>query len=98
MYAPDDFKFKLQKDIPNIKLTDKQKLALKEIAKILSKKWNEKNLFEEFYKICQRLDIMPKELFQAGYKVLLNKEKGPKLASFILIIGKEKVKKIFEKV
>ncbi len=96
-YAPEDFKFELQEKV-DVKLTDKQKKALKEIAKILSKKWDEKKLYEEFYNISKKLGIMPKELFEGGYKVLLNKNKGPRLAGFILIIGKEKVRKMFEKV
>lgn len=98
-FAPDEYKFKLQEKIPeNLKLTEKQREALHEIAKILDKKWDEKKTYEEFYNICKRINIIPKELFEAGYMVLLNKTKGPKLAGFILLIGKEKVKKMFEKV
>jgi len=97
-YAPEDFKFQLQESMPKLKLTEKQKQALHEIAKILNKKIDEKKLYEDFYNISKNLEITPKELFEAGYKILLNKDKGPKLAGFILIIGREKVKKIFEKV
>ena len=96
-YAPEDFKFELQEEIPKeIQLTEKQREALHEIASVLDKKWDENTLYEEFYNIYKRIGITPKELFEAGYKVLLNKTKGPKLAGFILIIGKEKVKKMFK--
>ena len=63
------------------------------------KDYSEDELFNEFYnQIVKGMDIKPKEFFQAGYKVLLNKERGPKLAGFILAIGKDKVIELFEKV
>ena len=59
-------------------------------------KKQEKSLFNEFYSICKELGIKNTEFFEAAYKVLLNKEKGPKLAPFILALGKEKVAKLFD--
>ena len=44
------------------------------------------------------MNINVKDFFETCYNVLINKEKGPKLASFILTIGKNKVIKLFEKV
>jgi lysyl-tRNA synthetase, class I len=99
-YAPDDAKFEVQEKISkDLKLGEKEKKALHEIAKSLKAgEYNEKTLFEEFYNITKKLDIKPHQLFQPAYKVLLNKERGPKLAPFILTLGKEKVIKLFEKV
>jgi lysyl-tRNA synthetase class I len=42
------------------------------------------------------MELSPKELFQAGYKVLLNRERGPKLATLVISIGTEKVSKLFK--
>jgi lysyl-tRNA synthetase class 1 len=99
-HAPEEMKFKVLDEVPKgLNLSDNQKKALHMIAdKLKEKKYNEKTLFEEFYEICQNLEIKPGELFQAGYKVLLNKDRGPKLASFILILGKDRVIKMFEQV
>jgi len=99
-YAPEDMKFEVQEKVPkDIKLSSLQKKALKTIAKKLKEKdWEQKELFEEFYNISQEIKIEPKELFRAGYLVLLKKERGPKLAPFILMLGKEKVAELFEKV
>jgi len=96
-YAPEDVKFSVQEKIPeNLNLSEKQKKALHEVADILEKKdFDEKSLFEEFYKICKKIEIEPAEFFKAGYLVLLNKERGPKLANFILTLGKEKVINMF---
>ena len=70
-----------------------------DIVEALKKKdWKQKELFEEFYNICNKLDIKNTDFFRAAYNVLLNKDRGPKLAPFILTLGKEKVIELFEKV
>jgi len=99
-YAPDDLKFEVQSHVPkDIELNAKEKKALHTVAGLLKEKeYNEKTLFEEFYNISKELDLKPVEFFKAAYRVLLNKERGPKLAPFILALGKEKVIKLFEKV
>lgn len=97
-YAPDEVKFEVQKQVPkDIKLIAKEKKALYTIAELLKEKeYDEKSLFNEFYNVSNRLELKPQDFFKAAYKVLLNKEKGPKLAPFILAFGKEKVAKLFE--
>lgn len=97
-HAPDDVKFEVQKSVPkDINLSIKEKNALHEIAKLLKEKeYDEKSLFEEFYDVCKKSELKNTDFFKAAYKVLLNKEKGPKLAPFILALGKEKVAKMFE--
>jgi len=99
-FADEQYKFKLQHKVPdNIALNEKQKKALHTIAKLLKEnQYNEKSLFNEFYEVSKKLDLNPQDFFKATYKVLLNKEKGPKLAPFILALGKEKVIKLFEEV
>lgn len=94
-YAPEEVKFKLE--FRKVELTEKQKKALRMIADVLKKKdFNEDELFEEFYKICNSIGLKPRKLFEAGYKVLFNQDKGPKLAPFILAVGKEKIIRLFE--
>ena len=99
-YASDEIKFEVQKNVSkNIELSAKEKKALHGIAKLLKEKeYNEKSLFEEFYNVSKELDLKPQDFFKAAYKVLLNKERGPKLAPFIIALGKEKVVKLFEEV
>ncbi len=98
-FADERYKFELQKKLPDIKLSSKQKKALHILAKRLKeKKWDEKTLFEEIYNISRdEVNIEPKELFKAAYLVLLNKEKGPKLAPFLLAVKKHAIK-LFESI
>lgn len=97
-YAPEEMKFEVQKHTPkNIELAPKEKRALHELAELLKKKeLDEKELHQEFYNVSNKLEIKPQDFFKAAYKVLLNKERGPKLAAFIIALGKEKVVKLFE--
>jgi lysyl-tRNA synthetase, class I len=96
-FAPEQYTFELQKKLPDVELNEKQKKALKILAEKLKKgKWTEQTLYNEFYTICRdEVDIPTNEFFTAAYKVLLNREKGPKLAGFLLLV-KEKAVKLFE--
>ncbi len=95
-YAPDEFKFTVQKEAPkDLKLDEKEKEALKSVAKLLDNPIKDKELHENFYNICKDLDLNVGDFFKAAYKLLINKERGPRLASFILTIGKKKVKELF---
>ena len=99
-YAPKDMKFTVQEEPPeDLKLTKQEKEALKLVAELLKKKdFDEKTLFEGFYTICKKINIKNTDFFRAAYNVLLNKDKGPRLAPFILTLGKEKVIDLFEKI
>lgn len=95
-YAPEEVKFSVQEKVADIKLSEKQREAIKIlVGDLKEKKWNERTLFNRFYEICKEIDLEPKEFFKAGYLVLLNKEKGPKLAPFVLALG-EKAIELFE--
>lgn len=99
-YAEDSFKFILQdeaSDEAKRELTLKQKEAINMVAKeILGK--NEKELIDLFGRVCKETGLGTKEFFSAFYKVLINKNFGPRLSSFILVVGLEKVKSLLESI
>lgn len=98
-YASDDVRFTVQQKLPkNLELSEKQKKAVRILVKKLKEKeWDEKALFQEFYNISKEINLETPEFFKAGYKILLNKDRGPKLAPFILALG-DKAIKLFEQV
>ncbi len=101
-YAPDDFKFKLNKSVPasvKEKLSSAQKKALHDIAHALVTKddWSDEALHEEFYVILRNNKLETKEFFKAAYQVLCSADRGPKLAAFVLEI-KERAIELFSKV
>ncbi|MBL7100548.1 MAG: lysine--tRNA ligase [Nanoarchaeota archaeon] len=101
-YAPEDMKFKVHDKISKAvkeKLSKDQKKAIKLlVGKLKKNKYDESSLFEEFYNICQELKIDNKLFFKGVYLALIGKERGPKLAGFILTLGIKKVVKLLEKV
>jgi lysyl-tRNA synthetase class 1 len=99
-YAPDDFKFSVQLKVPaGLLLSAGQKKALHLVAvKLCEKKWEAAELHNEIYEICKTAGIEPSAFFLAAYGVLINKQKGPRLAGFIIEVGQEKVAGLFEKV
>ncbi len=101
-YAGEDMKFtvqiKIERNILEI-LNEKQKQALKELKKSLeNKKFTEEKLFNEFYIICQKLNMKNTEFFDACYRIIINKRKGPRLASLILSIGQNKIAELLEEI
>ena len=96
--APEDFRFVLQDNVSHVKISEKEKEAIKEVLNILkNKKIGDKELHEEFYNICKNVGLDTKDFFKAAYRVLINKDKGPRLAAFIIDI-KEKAIEMFERV
>ncbi len=99
-YAPDDFKFNINDNISKQikdRLDAKQINALKTLLnKLKSRNYNEQELFDEFYNICSELKLENTKFFEGAYLAIIGKVKGPKLANFILTIGKSRIIKILE--
>ena len=97
-YAPEDFKFKVAEKISK-KLDKKQKQALIALKEsLVVKDFTEDELFSEFYNICEAVGLENKEFFDGAYMTIINKARGPRLASLILAVGKEKIIKLLEKI
>jgi lysyl-tRNA synthetase class 1 len=101
-YAPEDFKFKVNEKVPEdiIKsLSDAQKKSLKLLHEKLEKnEYSEDKLAEEFYMIMQATGLKTPEFFSACYRTIIGKEKGPRLANFVLVLGKKKVIKLLNQI
>lgn len=97
-FASENYKFEVKTKIESAiiaKLSLAQKKALHLLKERLAKNdYNENSLAEEFYNIRDELQIDIKDFYKAVYLVLIGKEQGPKLAPFILLIGKEKVSRL----
>jgi lysyl-tRNA synthetase, class I len=97
-YAPEEFKFSVQ-DKCQVDLNEKEKDILSQLAdKLLEKEWTDAELHEEIYVLCTNSEFPSSDFFKLAYQVLINKDKGPRLASFILEIGRERVAELLKKV
>ena len=98
-YAPEKYKFSVNDKTPKINLGKGEREAIKEMGELLLKKhYTAESLFVEFGNLADKHKIERKNFFAAAYRILVSKENGPRLAPFILAIGKYRVGKLFTKV
>jgi len=93
LYAPEDMKFHILEKINKSTLSNLneiEKEILIEIREKLNKINESKELINIFKEISQKKDIETKIIFQHLYKIIIGKEKGPRLSNLILE-NKEKV-------
>ncbi len=97
-YAPEEFKFTINKQKSSIDLSDDVKNYLKELTAYLSENFekleSDKELHEKMYEIMHAHELKPADIFSPIYQLLISREKGPKLAGFIRTIGKQRVIKL----
>lgn len=79
-------------------LSDAQKKAARELGERLEKPIKQQELYDLFWEIAKRAGITAGDLFRACYLIILGKERGPRLAPFILAIGKERAAKLLKSV
>ena len=101
--APEEFRFALNNpDAEDFKKAELSEAALNAIKRIYAEvlpeieKTEEKPLAEALYAIAKDCGLEPKELFTAMYQALIGKDQGPRLASFMKIIGSERLSKILK--
>ncbi len=83
-YAPEEFKYELQEDMPQVKLSDAQKKALGALHDFLqSGDRTGEDLHLRLHELKTEIPIQPKELFQAIYRIFLNRDSGPKAGWFL---------------
>jgi len=80
------------------KLNGAQKNALNSFAVGLKKAKTEYDIKNLSFEVAQENGLKPQEFFRAAYLVLLGKEKGPRLAPFVMAVGKAKIVKLLEKI
>jgi lysyl-tRNA synthetase class 1 len=99
-YAPAEFKFSINKEAPKVDLSEVQKKFIAKVSDLLLTETeatqSDQALHEAIYEIMHSLEQKPMDVFPLCYSILINKEKGPKLAGFIRTIGNEKVSALFK--
>ncbi len=98
-YAPDEFKFTINEKAPSIKINEKEKEAIQLTIDVLKKKkMTDEELHKEFYEILQKTGVQTKDFFKVMYQIIISKERGPKLAGFIITLGAKRVIALLEQV
>jgi len=86
----DDFE---ETKIPATKFTidNASKIALKQLADLLSKNEKIEDLQNLIYRIAKENQVQPKDFFRILYQIILSTNRGPKIGPFIEDIGNKKV-------
>jgi lysyl-tRNA synthetase class 1 len=94
-YAPPDFRFSLRSlDGPAVRLTQTEAEAVRRFREDLEQHlddYDEKRLSEAIYATAREAGLEPKDFFTVIYRLLIGRERGPRLAGFILIVGRRRV-------
>jgi len=101
-YAPEDFRFEIQKEIPEgaHQLSDKQKEALGELLRyiVVTPKLDGQVLHTELHEIRKKIGIEPKDFFSAMYLSILGKPSGPKAGWFLSVLDRDFLLQRFKEV
>jgi lysyl-tRNA synthetase class 1 len=83
-YAPEEFKYVLQEEMPDVKLNEVQKTALATLADYVNGgERTGEELHLRMHELKTEVPIQPKELFQALYRTFLSRDSGPKAGWFL---------------
>jgi lysyl-tRNA synthetase class 1 len=89
-YAPEEFKYELQKEMPDVELSSVQKKSLATLSDFIhAGKSSGEEIHERLHEMKAEIPIPPKELFQALYRIFLNRDSGPKAGWFLAGLPRE---------
>lgn len=91
-YAPESVKFELQQEIPAVELNDSQKAMLADLAGKIENAPDEHDgqwFHEAIHSVRESYKLTPQDAFKAIYRVLLNKDLGPRAGWFLSILDKD---------
>jgi lysyl-tRNA synthetase class 1 len=94
-YAPESFRFRLRAaGSPPLPFGQSERRALRLLAEEVRQglgRHDEKSLAEAVYRIAAEAGMDSKDFFKTVYQALIEKDQGPRLAGFLLILGGDRV-------
>jgi lysyl-tRNA synthetase class 1 len=92
-FAPDSVKFKIKKDLPTIKLSQKQLAFLEDFIKQIKEiNWDADTIHNQIYLVIECQNIEAKTAFSTIYQIFLGQNKGPRIGYFLSNLEKDFVK------
>ncbi|MFO7780498.1 MAG: lysine--tRNA ligase, partial [Spirochaetia bacterium] len=99
-FAPEEFRFSLRTGTEEPEpVGEEERAALHDVRAEVDANFatrGEKELEQALYEIAQAHGFASRDFFSLMYRVLIGKEKGPRLAGFMQTIGRERVLRILE--
>ena len=95
--APEDVKFSIQRDMPDIELDDNEKKFLKTLSpKIKEVEWEAGLIHDTIYDTSQVCEMKAGQCFKALYKIFLGKNRGPRLGFLLASLDRDFVQSRIE--
>lgn len=99
LYAPDEFKYTINKEAVDVPLDEQQKAAVQALRSLVESTdldaIEPKELNQKIYDdVIRKIDIDAKHCFQGVYQKLMNRDQGPRLPSFLKELGQERLLKL----
>jgi lysyl-tRNA synthetase class 1 len=88
-YAPEQFVYKLQDELPEGTRTESQKKALSLLAEYMSEDRSGEEIHARLHELKTEVPIEPKELFAAIYQLFLSRNSGPKAGWFLSVLPRD---------
>jgi lysyl-tRNA synthetase class 1 len=94
-YAPEEFRFKLRPPGERAALSDAEAAAIRslrdQVIGELESYGDDKSCAEAIYQVASDHGMEGKALFRAAYRALIGKDQGPRLASFLRSIDRDRL-------
>ncbi|MEM1514431.1 MAG: lysine--tRNA ligase [Candidatus Thermoplasmatota archaeon] len=89
-YAPDDIKFELREDFPDLELTQDDKKFLEILIKNFEAiEWEAEKIHSTIHETAKNINFPAKRAFELIYLITLAKTKGPRAGYFLQSLGKD---------
>jgi len=98
-YADNWFNDFVKPEKVEIKPSKEEKLAIKEFIETIRREKDGEKLQTKIFEIARHRRIKPKDFFRLIYRIILNRDRGPRLGPYIIDRGKKEViKKLKESI
>jgi lysyl-tRNA synthetase class 1 len=90
LFAPDEVKFSIAKELPIVDLNAQEKAYLSTLqAALAGANWDPDTIHNAVYDNAKGSGILPKLAFQAIYKIFVSRTSGPRLGYFLSTLDRE---------
>jgi len=89
-FAPDKLKFEIKKNLPKLKISDKQKTIVTKLSeKLESIDWKPETIHNIIYEISEENNVKIKTSFETIYQLFLGQTEGPRAGYFVSNLDKD---------
>ena len=93
-YAPEEIKFEVKKEMPEMEINEKEREFLKELKIGLETiEWDAEKIHTTIHEAAKKVGMQAKKAFSLIYRLFIGKDRGPRAGYFLQSLGKKFVMK-----